>query len=266
MEKNLKTIRIGNDTIVAFYGTESRSIEREENPSFFDSLIELIKLNNESKIIEVIFNIEKAIEEAFYGKIKIKDGKAFYEEIELPQIASNKIIELHTSGEKDFSPIERFYEKLMMSSKNLDKINEVLNTIISRHESKIFFTKSGNLIVQSMIDPTRSKKTIIRNRMVEIVLFDKEQFGHDSNGEYYLISPIDILRIGIAQKYVFEGAIAPSQGSNENEPEDCFDFKTIILNRARKLRRFNEPKGIFAEDEFEDLYDIRFEFMKELGK
>ena len=262
LEKDIKVVRVG-DSVMCFYGKERRVINKSDNVELFNSIIELIESNNKEKIKNILFNIESEINSSFNGKISIKDGKVLFGTIHLPEIASKKIISIYASGQRDFSPIEKFYEKLVMASKNIDKVNEILNTILSYNKSKIFFTESGNLIFQAMNNLNKNdfrKKTIVKN--CQIYLFNEEEFGHETQGVFFLVNPMDILRISSESLYVYEGAIAASQYSLYNEPENNFELKMLYLRRARLLRKFNQPEGIFAKDEFEDLYDMNFEFMK----
>ena len=266
LEKDIKIVRVG-DSVMCFYGNERRVINKNDNLELFNSIVEMIESNNKDKIKNILFNIENEINSSFKGKISIKDGKVLYETVPLPEIASKKIISIYASGQRDFSPIEKFYEKLVMASKSMDKVNEILNTIFSYNKSKIFFTESGNLIFQAMHNFNKNefrKKTIIES--CKIYLFNEKEFGHETQGEFFIVNPMDILRISKESLYVYEGAIAASQNHIDNEPENYFELNILYLRRGRLLRKFNQPEGIFAKDEFEDLYDMHFEFMKELKK
>ncbi len=273
---DFKTIKLGQ-TIIVFNGSEKRTVSIQQNPELFETISNLIKEGNQEKRIkDILFNTELTIRKNSGGKIHVKNNKAFYKDIELPEFASKAVVSMMLRGITDFKPIELFYEKIKINIKNQERLNEIFDKILSINMDLLKFTKKGNILIKTVPSDVEQNSCIINSSNYDIVdfhLFD-EELKKWTLKEWVLISPMDIVKIGEDTKYISEyGEVSKTEPANfdmlvkkDFERPKHSSFTRIITRKAKKLLNDFEPNKdeLFVEIPMEELFDMKFEFMKEL--
>jgi len=292
MENNTqdKVIKIG-DLIMVFQGGNKKTISKQQTPELFNKVCSLLLKKEEKKAIDTIFGIEKTISQNFSGKLKIENQKVYYDNIEIPSVFGKKIIELCYSENNNFEPIIRFFEKLNLrqTKKNLenDDMLGFSSFIFKEDNVDIHITSLGNIIIRCfdniIIEPdmcdgnSKTMQGLSKEHSANISLFvvntdvfvdfdlTKETHKKENNlkeplrNAYFLFSPIDFFRISIGQKNILF--------KNTFNDEQVLTIHKIIVKRTRKVLDDElNTDSTFVYIKNEDLYDMSFEFQKELNE
>lgn len=280
-KQKIKIIRLGGKIITFNEKGLQKVVLKEQSPELFNTISDLINQDNDTEVYNILYKLESNIKKTSQGNIYVKNGKAFYKKVELPEFASKAIISMVAKGINDFTPITLFYEKLRLNTDNEERINEILNSILLEEKDTLKFTSRGNIIVKS-IPFEEHKYSFVGNstNSYQAIYIHNKNLEAWAEKEWVLISPLDIIRISNEAMYFSQNGMVSTKKPDIEEIKKTKDyyvgliherpvastFKRIILKQAKRLVNNFEISNndTFVNIPMEELYDMKFEMLKEL--
>ena len=140
---------VGESSIMLKYGEEVINIQKETDRYLYEEFKDLLKENNEQKLIEKFLNVKERIDKYTNKVFEVKQQALYFkgDTEPLPDNIAKKLLELE-SNKEDFMPLVRFWKKLK-ENPSKESIAQLYGFML---HNNIGLSESGDIVVEKGVN------------------------------------------------------------------------------------------------------------------